>query len=61
MIGPSIRVNGPHDGLYVIEFCGHENRSLIIFLPQHIGKDVLPDIQDRMPYGLQLLDPEDAV
>ena len=60
MTTPSIRVLGPHGGLFVVEFCGNSGRSLTILLPQEAGGDILRDIQDRIPYGLCLFDPADV-
>jgi len=60
MTAPFIRIIGPQDGLFVVEFCGNSGRSLTIILPQEAGGDILRDIQDRIPYGLRLFDPTDV-
>jgi hypothetical protein len=61
MRAPSITIAGPdRHGMFVIELRSGAGRSIALFVPESEGGDVLRPIQERIPYGLVLVDPTDV-
>ena len=59
MSAPFIRVLGPQDGMFALELGNSLGGSVVIFISQDVGGNVLRDIQERIPYGLELPDTAD--